>query len=274
MKHLVLAVSMSIAVPFAAAAAPIAVERQFAPKSALVDARFEASDEASVVAVDHAAWGKLLDTYVIEGPTGINLVRYKAVTPADKTALAAYIAALEATDTAALSRKEQIALWFNLYNAATVKLILDNPGIASIQDIKKPWDTAVANVKGRALTLNDIEHGIIRPLARDARIHYAVNCASMGCPDLARTPFTGADLEEALDDAARAYVNHSRGVNVAKGKVRLSKIYGWYRDDFGKDDAALFDHIRQYAEPALAASLNGVKKAAGYDYDWALNAAD
>lgn len=274
MKRLILAIGLAIACSVAAAAAPIAIERQFAPKSALVDARFEASDEASAVVVDHAAWGRFLDAYVVEGPTGVNLVRYKAVTPADKTALAAYIAALEATDTAALSRKEQIAFWFNLYNAATVKLILDHPGVSSIQDIKKPWDTPVAAVMGRALTLNEIEHGIIRPVAQDARIHYAVNCASMGCPNLARAPYTGAGLDAALNAAARAYVNHPRGVNVVKGKVRLSKIYGWYRDDFGKDDAALFDHIRQYAAPTLAESLKGVKKAAGYEYDWALNAAE
>lgn len=273
MKRLFAAMLLAAAAP-AAAAAPIAIERQFAPKSALVDARFEASDEASAAAIDHAAWGRFLDAFVVAGPTGINLVRYKAVTPDDKAGLAAYIAALEATDTSALARKEQLAFWFNLYNAATVKLILDHPGIASIQDIKKPWDTAVATVKGRALTLNEIEHGIIRPLAKDPRIHYAVNCASMGCPNLARAPFAGAALEAQLDAAAKAYVNHPRGVSVAKGKVRLSKIYGWYRDDFGKDDAALFDHIRQYAEPALAASLKGVKKAAGYDYDWTLNAAE
>jgi hypothetical protein len=257
-----------------AAAAPIAIERQFAPKSALVDARFADADAASAAVVDHAAWGGFLDAYVIEGPTGINLVRYKAVTAEDKAALAAYIARLEATDTATLARPEQLAFWFNLYNAATVKLILDNPGIGSIQDIKKPWDQPVATVKGRALTLNEIEHGIIRPIAKDARIHYAVNCASMGCPNLARAPFTGAALDAQLNAAARTYVNHPRGVSVAKGEVRLSKIYGWYRDDFGKDDAALFDHIRQYAEPALAESLKDVKKASGYDYDWALNAAE
>jgi hypothetical protein len=271
MKRLIAALALVAAAP--AAAAPIALERQFAPKPALVDARFEASVETSAAAVDHAAWGRFLGTYVVASPDGVNLVRYKAVTPDDQATLAAYIAALEATDTAALSRKEQIAFWFNLYNAATLKLILDHPGIASIQDIKKPWDTVVATVKGRALTLNEIEHGIIRPIAKDARIHYAVNCASMGCPNLAREPFTGAGLDAQLDLAAKAYVNHPRGVGVKGGKVTLSKIYGWYRGDFGKDDAALFDHIRQYAEPVLAASLKGVTKASAYDYDWALNAA-
>lgn len=273
MKRLYVAILLAVAAP-AAAAAPIAIERQFAPKSALVDARFETSDEASSVIVDHAAWGRFLGAYVVESPGGVNLVRYKAVTADDKAALGAYIGALEATDTAALSRNEQLALWFNLYNAATVKLILDNPGIASIQDIKKPWDRPVATVKGRPLTLNEIEHGIIRPIAKDARIHYAVNCASMGCPNLARAPFTGADLGAQLDAAARAYVNHPRGVSVSKGKATASKIYGWYRDDFGKDDAAVLAHVRQYADQGLAESLKGVSKISSYGYDWALNAAE
>ncbi|HBK92485.1 MAG TPA: DUF547 domain-containing protein [Parvularcula sp.] len=272
MKPLFAALALTLALP--APAAQMAVERQFAPKSVLVDPRFEASDEASPVIVDHGRWGRFLDAYVVKGPAGINLVRYKAVTAADKAMLAAYIDALAATDAAALPRKEQLALWINLYNAATVKLILDHPGIASILDIEKPWDRPVATVGVRALTLNDIEHGIIRPLAKDARVHYAVNCASMGCPNLARAPFTGAGLDAALDAAARAYVNHPRGVSVTKGKARLSKIFGWYRDDFGKDDAALIDHIRLYAEPALAARLKRVKRADSYDYDWALNAAE
>lgn len=271
MKRLAFALALAAAGP--AVAAPIALERQLAPKAALVDARFEAATEASVIAVDHAAWTQFLSTYVIASPDGVNRVRYRAVTADDRAALDAYIAALEMTDVAALSRPEQIAFWFNLYNAATVRLILQYPAVKSIRDIKKPWDTGVATVMGRALTLNEIEHGIVRPIARDARIHYALNCASIGCPNLGRDAFTGAALDAQLDQAARAYVNHSRGVAVTKGKIRISKIYGWYRGDFGKDEAAVFDHIRQFADPALADALKGANKASGYDYDWALNLA-
>ncbi len=256
-----------------AAAAPIALERQLAPKAALVDARFEAAAEAGAIPVDHAEWTRFLSAYVVVSPDGVNRVRYGAVTKEDRAALDAYIGTLEKTDVPALARKEQIAFWFNLYNAATVRLILQNPAVASIRDIKKPWDTSVATVMGRALTLNEIEHGIVRPIARDPRIHYAVNCASIGCPNLRPEAYAGDSLDAQLDAAARAYINHPRGVEVADGKVRLSKIFGWYRDDFGKDDAALFDHLRQYADPALAQKLKGVKKASSYDYDWALNAA-
>ncbi len=271
MKRFIVALMLAASGP--AAAAPISIERQLAPKSALVDARFDAAAVTSKIAVDHAAWSRFLTAYVVKGANGINLVRYGAVTAGDKSALKAYIAALEATDVAALTRNEQLAFWFNLYNAATVKIILDNPAVASIRDIKKPWDTPVATVKGRALTLNEIEHGIIRPIARDPRIHYAVNCASMGCPDLAAEAFAGATIEAQLDAAARAYINHPRGVSIDAGKITLSKIYGWYRDDFGKNDAEVLDHIRKYAAPALTEKLKGAKKVAGYGYDWALNAA-
>lgn len=274
MKRLIAAIALASA-GFAAdaAAAPIGLERQFAPKSVLVDPRFDVAAEASSATVDHGAWARFLGAYVIASPDGVNRVRYSAVTTQDRAALDDYIAMLERTDVASLARSEQIAFWFNLYNAATVRLILQNPSVASIRDVKKPWDTNVATVLGRPLTLNQIEHGVIRPIARDPRIHYAVNCASIGCPNLSLDAYSGSGLDGQLDAAARAYVNHPRGVSVADGKVRVSKIYGWYRDDFGKDDAAVLAHLRAFANPALEARLKGVTKISGYDYDWRLNAA-
>jgi len=274
MKRLIAAIALASA-GFAAdaAAAPIGLERQLAPKSVLVDPRFNVAADASSATVDHGAWARFLEVYVVASPDGVNRVRYSAVTKADRAALDDYIAMLERTDVASLARNEQIAFWFNLYNAATIRLILQNPSVASIRDIKKPWDTNVATVLGRPLTLNQIEHGVIRPIARDPRIHYAVNCASIGCPNLSLDAYSGSGLDGQLDAAARAYVNHPRGVNVAGGKVRVSKIYGWYRDDFGKDDAAVLAHLRAFADPALEARLKGVTKISGYDYDWRLNAA-
>jgi len=249
------------------------VERQAAPKAALIDPVFAVRDEASTAAVDHAAWTEFLGRYVVVGDDGINRVRYRSVGAADRAALEAYIAALEAIDVSALGRAEQLAYWINLYNASTVRLILDRPGVASIRDLKKPWDTPVATIDGRALTLNDIEHGIIRPVFRDARIHYAVNCASIGCPNLAAEAFAGARLEAQLDAAARAFVNHPRGVSAASGNVAVSKIFGWYQQDFGADEAAVLDHLGRLADPELAAALRGASKISSYRYDWSLNEA-
>jgi hypothetical protein len=257
-----------------ASAAPIWLERQAVPKAALIDPAFVENDPDSGVVPDHSVFAAFLDAYVDEGADGVNRVRYAAVTPQDRAALDNYVAALENVDVARLAPPEQLAFWINLYNAATVRLILDNPGVASIRDIKKAWDRPVATIGGRALSLNAIEHGVVRPVFQDARTHYALNCASIGCPNLARTPYSGATLDAALDVAARRFVNHPRGVSIINDRVSASKIYGWYREDFGADDMAVFDHLRHYAEGDLALALKGATKIVDYCYDWSLNAAE
>lgn len=256
-----------------ASAAPMWLERQAVPKAELIEAAFAARDDASEVVVDHQAWSDFLNTYVVANDDGVNRVRYAGVSKADRASLDAYIGRLEAVDTATLPALEQLAFWINLYNAATVRLVLDNPDVASITEIKKPWGSPVTTVKGRTLTLGDIEHGIVRAVFREPRAHYALNCASIGCPNLMTHSFRGETLGADLDAAARGYINHPRGVAVDGGRVFLSKIYGWYREDFAPDEAGVLDHIRRYASPDLTAALKGAKKVADYRYDWSLNAA-
>lgn len=250
-----------------------AVPASAAHKANLVDPVFAIFDAKSADAVDHGAWTDFLSAYVVAGGDGVARVRYPAVAPEHRAALNAYIASLEAIDPAKLSRAEQLAFWINLYNAATVRIILDRPGVSSIRSIRNPWGTPVAEISGRALTLNNIEHGILRPVFKDARIHYAVNCASVGCPDLARAAYSSANIEAELDAAARRYVNHPRGVSVDKGRVVASNIYSWYAADFGGAETAILDHIRRYADRPLLEALDGARNIAAYRYDWALNAA-
>lgn len=262
---------------FAAApalAAPIWLERAAAPKARLVDPQFAQSDEASKARIDHARWADFLGAYLARDADGVARVNYRSVDPSARENLDAYIGALEQVSPARLSRAEQLAFWINLYNAATVRLILDHPRVRSIREIGRPWDVPVATIDGRAMTLNEIEHGVLRPVFRDPRIHYAVNCASLGCPNLAATPYRGEEIGADLDRAARAYVNDPRGVDIIAGRVAVSKIYGWYAGDFGGSDAAILGHLRRYADPALAAKLSGVKKIDAYRYDWALNTAE
>ncbi len=270
-KLFLAATVLALATP--AAAAPMWIERQAVPKARLIDPAFaESAAEASAI-VDHAPWTGFLEIYVVAGADGINRVRYAAVNADDRAALGAYVASLEATDVGSLATGEQRAFWINLYNAATVRLILDNPGVVSIRDIEKPWDQKIATVEGRALSLNEIEHGIVRPVFNDPRTHYALNCASIGCPGLLRQAYQGKAIDGQLDMAARAFVNHPRGVTVENGRVTASKIYGWFAGDFGADDAGVLDHIRGYAAADLAAALHGAKKIDDYSYDWSLNAA-
>jgi hypothetical protein len=229
--------------------------------------------------VDHSAFDRLLARYVAPGRDGVNRVAYARwkASAADRQALAGYIGALEQTQVATLSRPEQFAYWVNLYNAATVRLILERYPVGSIREIKPhplafgPWKTPVVTVGGTRLSLDDMEHGILRKGWREPRVHYAVNCASYGCPNLRTRAFTGPSLEADLTAAAAAYVNHPRGARVVDGRLIVSSIYSWYKEDFGGSDSGVIAHLRAHAAAPLKAKLAGITKVAKTEYDWALN---
>ena len=271
---------LSILAAALAAAGCTTLEAQLAPAAEPLK-RWERHDPAAKRTVDHRPFGAFLARYRVAGTDGIARIRYAAVTPADRAALGQYVARLEAVDIDLLARPEQFAFWVNLYNAATLRLVLDRYPVKSIRDIalgglfeSGPWGAKLVAVKGERLSLDDIEHRILRPLWRDPRIHYVVNCASLGCPDMPPAPLTGANAESVLEAAARAYINHPRGAALNEGRVVSSSIYRWYRTDFGGSEAGVIAHLRRYAAPALAAQLAGVSAIDRYRYDWTLNDAD
>jgi hypothetical protein len=240
------------------------------------------SAEGSTQSIDHAAWDRLLKTYVKPGADGLNRVDYAALKANGLPSLRAYLQALEQVDPAKLARNEQFALLANLYNAKTLEIVASHYPVKSIRDISLggglvaalsggPWKAKVLKLQGIELSLDDIEHGILRPVFQDPRVHYAVNCASIGCPNLRTEPFTGAKLNQQLDEAARDYVNSPRGVRFESGEPIISSIYVWYADDFGGADQGVLNHLRKYADPELARQLDGVKTIGGDDYDWGLN---
>lgn len=227
----------------------------------------------------HAQWDRLLGAYVIEGSDGVDRVDYDRLRghAADRAALDAYIAALEAQPVSALAPDEQFALWANLYNAVTVRLIVEENPSRSIMQIRPslfsigPWGAERVTVEGRALSLDDIEHAIMRPQFEAALVHYAVNCASIGCPNIRTRAWRAHTLDEDLDAAARAYVNHLRGVTVTDRGLVISRIYKWYQEDFGGDDAGVIAHLLAYAEPELAQAIRANPRILRHAYDWALN---
>lgn len=238
--------------------------------------------EGSTATVDHAAWDGLLKTYVVTGTDGLNRVAYAKFKADGRAALQAYIKALEATDPSALNRNEAFAFWANLYNAKTVDIVLNAYPVASIKDINLgggllasvtggPWKAKTLKVKGADLSLDDIEHGFLRPVMKDPRVHYSVNCASVGCPNLATEAFTGAKLDAQLNAAATAYVNSPRGVSVKDGEVTASSIYDWFQKDFGGDEAGVLKHLNGYAGSVLKPKLNGITSISDFGYDWSLN---
>jgi hypothetical protein len=242
--------------------------------------RWERHDPSSTLTVDHAAWAAFLARYVRSAADRINRVDYAAVSSADRQLLAGYLAALAATPVSRLARPEQMAYWINLYNALTMQIVLDHYPTASIRDIDispglfsdGPWGARLVEVEGERLCLDDIEHRILRPFWRDPRIHYAVNCASLGCPNLQLSPFLAQVLDRQLDEAALAYVNHPRGVTIsADGRLTVSSLYIWYQDDFGGSDRGVIHHLMAYAAPELAMRLQKLSRIDDDAYDWHLN---
>jgi hypothetical protein len=243
-----------------------------------LDAYFARNNEASDMIVDHQAWADILTAYVRPSPGSVNLFAYGKVTSNDRAKLKSYLKSLQAKKITAANRNEQRAFWINLYNALTIDVVLDHYPVKSIREITfglfsfGPWGKKFVTVEGNELSLDDIEHKILRKLWPDPRIHYAVNCASMGCPNLQAVPFMGKNLEAMLDKGAREYINHKRGVAVsADGKVTASSIFDWYRADFGKNDAEILAHMRLFAEPTLKAKLQKAARIGAYEYDWSLN---
>ena len=163
-----------------------------APNSAMLPG-WDASVESNAEQIDHSAWQRLLDVYLKTHPSGINRFDYAALKAdaKDTARLAGYLTALQALDPRHYARAEQKAYWLNFYNALTVQIVVDAYPVDSIRNIHQgwlplsgPWNDVHTKVAGQPLTLNNIEHGILRPIWRDKRIHYAVNCASYGCPNL------------------------------------------------------------------------------------------
>ncbi len=229
--------------------------------------------------VDHTAWDRILERYVVPDESGINRFNYRGVTPEDQKALDSYLGRLQKLKVSGLARRQQLAYWINLYNAKTVHIVLNHYPVTSIRKIhlgrflkRGPWKARVLKVEDKPLSLNDIEHRILRPIWRDPRIHYALNCASLGCPNLQRESFTAENSEALLNRGAKAYVNHPRGVAFKEdGSLRLSSVYNWFRSDFGASQAAVIEHLKQYAEPALKQRLGNARVVSEYDYDWSLN---
>ena len=253
-----------------------------APAPELIAGGWDVSDETSSLSVDHSAWQELLDTYLMQHPSGINRFDYAALRASTEggARLTGYLAHLQGLDPRAYSRAEQKPYWINFYNALTVKVVVDDYPVDSIKQIHGsllpfpigPWGDVHAEVTGIELTLDDIEHGILRPIWGGDRIHYAVNCASLGCPNLAPTVYSASNVEAQMEAAAREYVNHPRGVDfVDDDFLVVSSIYDWYVVDFKSSEQGVIEHLLRHAQPELAARLKAFSGAIDYAYDWNLN---
>lgn len=266
------------AVSLAAAAGFGPAESAAAPQPELWD-RWLAHDPQSTTEMDDTDWTAWLADHRHVDGQGVARIDYRAAV-VDRDRIARIIDRWRTFDVDAFSRPSQFAYWVNLYNIVTIDTVLAAYPVDSIRDIdispglfaNGPWGAKLVAVKGEDLSLDDIEHRILRPIwNQDPRIHYAVNCAAVGCPNLAPVGFTVANSETLLEAGARAYVNDPRGVDVRGRSLIVSTIYRWFDEDFGGSQAGVLDHLRHYAAPALASQLQGRRDYDRTHYDWDLN---
>lgn len=246
------------------------------PFSAAVAEEAAMSTTAQIQTEQHSEWSALLAKYIKPDATGLNRFDYGALkaSPADTAALNAYVASFADMDISEMEADAQFAAWANLYNALTVQHIIERYPVKSIRSgyIVGPWKKVFAVADGEQVSLDDIEHGILREQWDEPRVHYAVNCASYGCPNLPGKALEASTLDAQLDAGARAYINHPRGVTIRNnGTLQVSKIYKWFDEDFGGSKASVVEHILEYAEPKLAAQIRAKPKITKYEYDWSLN---
>ncbi len=226
----------------------------------------------------HDAWDALLRAHVKQG-----LVDYEAIKWAPE-ALDGYLAQLANAEVRRMSSDEKLAYWINAYNAFTVRLIVDNLPIKSIRDISSPWKQKRWLVGETLYSLDTIEHEILREEFREPRIHFAIVCASIGCPDLQRWAYRGRQIDAQLDRVTREFMNSPKHLSVTTDAtlwgrestvLQISKIFKWFGGDFtdgGK--RSVYDFILLYTHAAAAESLKaaqGKVKIRYLDYDWLLN---
>ena len=158
--------------------------------------------------------------HVAASSDGINRVNYRGFSAADKQQLEDYLTYMSALQPTQLSREQQLPYWINLYNALTVRVVLQHPDKDSIKQMKStlfsfgPWDDEQTTIEGLAVTLNDIEHRILRPIWRDHRIHYAVNCASISCPNSERPSLYGRQHSEHICRSRTQLLTAPSGANI------------------------------------------------------------
>ncbi len=228
----------------------------------------------------HAVWTEVLAAHVSGGAFDY------ATLKKEPARLDAYLATLHAVTPDALAswtKSQRYAFWINAYNAHTIRKVLDNYPLKSIRDLdglfglSSVFDDAFIAMpalhpkgKNEKLSLNDIEHGILRADFQDARVHAAVNCASISCPNLRAEAFVAAKLDAQLDEQMRLFIADPTKNRFNEKKSRVSEIFKWFKDDFERDAKSVREYVARYASNANAQLVRDAKLEY-LSYDWKLN---
>ena len=212
--------------------------------------------------VNHSTWSGLIKMNI--SPKGV--VNYNAFKK-DISKLNKYLRELSETKiTPSWTKNDKIAYWINVYNAFTIKLIVNNYPVKSIKEIEKPWDQKFFSIDGKSMSLGEVEHNVLRKFG-DPRIHFAINCASASCPRLIQVPYTANNLDELLERQTIEFINDPFYNTITGYTVNVSKLFDWYKRDFKEHSGSVVNFINKYSKVSI-----GNQKEKGYKpYDWTIN---
>ena len=242
-----------------------------APRSKSIEFWNDHTD-GSPLKMDYSKWNSLLEKYLILGETPTtNRFNYSAVSTADRQLLDEFLDSMQEMDPRQLSGLEQKAYWLNLYNSALVKQIIESEPKDSVRELgNRMWRRNRLYIAMQKISLDDIEHGVLRPLFGDPRVHFSLVAGTIGSAELLPVAFTAENVEELLEENTRNFLNHERGVRIENGEVTLSTIFRWYKEDFEGN----LNGIKNFIMPYLGEDKKQIlrdAKSVDYDYDWTVN---
>ncbi len=213
---------------------------------------------------DYSKWNDILTKYVSTS----GKVNYSGIKKNKASLDAAITAFASATPAAGASKDAKLAYYMNLYNAYTIKLIVDNYPTTSITKLEggKPWDKKYIPLGKATVSLNYIENDVLRKMG-DPRIHFGINCASVSCPKLYNKAFTAANTDGVLASLAKEFVNDGSKNNIAANKLVVSEIFNWFGGDFKTSKTSIIDFLNQYSK----VKINATAPMTHLSYNWNLN---
>jgi hypothetical protein len=283
---LVFSMLVSITIGQAALATPL-TSRDQQPLS-----QFANFDDTNTETISHGNWGRVLGImFEKKEDTNELVLDYGRLSRQGRQVLKTYLASMQDIEISRFSRKEQLAYWLNLYNAASFSLVIEaldslaiqasspshNPHRKPTVRLKSlltkddgPWHALLYSVEGTRVSLADVEHRIVQAHWKDPRILYGLACSAKGCPALLAQPFTSAQLDAQLAAAGQMFIGDSSNVSVKRGQLKPSSIYVWHTNLL-PDSQSILVHLRGMATDQLEASLAGVTKVKGESFSWKIN---
>jgi hypothetical protein len=215
---------------------------------------------------DHSIWDRYLGKYVSSSGT----VDYKGMKLGMDTLDAYLIQLRDNAPTSDWSKNEKMAYYINAYNAYTVKFVLSKYPVESVKDIsfsgKDIWNFKMVVLGSTSYTLNHLENEILRKMG-DARIHFAINCASYSCPKLLNKAYLPDKLNSQLTAATKGFINDTKHNVISEKKIQISELFSWYATDFETETTTLIDFLNQYS----TVTINKDAKIEYMPYNWSLN---